>query len=39
MGTQYLLTRDLALKAEVEINTNPDFAKDIRTNIGVSYYF
>ena len=39
MGTQYLLTRDLALKAEVEINTNPDFDKDIRTNIGVSYYF
>ena len=39
MGAEYLLTRDLALKAGVEINTNPDFDKDIRTNLGVSYYF
>ncbi len=39
MGAEYLLTRDLVLKAGVEINTNPDFDKDIRTNLGVSYYF
>jgi len=39
MGIQYLLTRDLVLKAELEVNTNPDFDKDIRTNLGVSYYY
>ncbi|HXG30843.1 MAG TPA: hypothetical protein VNK81_04290 [Thermodesulfobacteriota bacterium] len=39
MGVQYLLTRNLVLKAELEVNTNPDFNKDIRTNLGVSYYY
>lgn len=39
MGSQYLLIRNLVLRAEVELNTNPDFEKDVRTNLGVSYYF
>lgn len=39
VGTNYLVLRDVALKAELEINTNPDFKRDVRTNLGVSYYF
>ncbi|MCH8028975.1 MAG: hypothetical protein IH874_03465 [Candidatus Dadabacteria bacterium] len=39
MGVQYLVIRGLVVRAEVEINTNPDFEKDVRTNLGVSYYF
>jgi hypothetical protein len=39
MGTEYLLIRDLVLKAELEINTNPIFEDDVRVNLGLSYYF
>lgn len=39
IGAEYLLIRNLALRAELEVNSNPDFDDDIRTNLGVSYYF
>ena len=39
MGTEYLLIKDLAFKAEVEINTNPIFEDDVRVNLGLNYYF
>lgn len=39
MGTQYLVIRNLLLKAELEINSNPDFKRDVRPNLAVSYYF
>ena len=38
-GGEYLLVRNLALKAGVEINSNPDFDSDVRTNLGLNYYF
>jgi hypothetical protein len=39
LGIQYLFMRNVLLKAEVEINDNPDFDKDMRGNIIVSYDF
>jgi hypothetical protein len=39
MGFEYLLIKDLILKADVELNTNPDFEKDARVDLGISYYF
>jgi hypothetical protein len=39
MGAEYLPIRDLVLKAEVEINTNPILEDDVRVNLGVSYHF
>jgi hypothetical protein len=38
-GTQYMVARNLAARAEVELNTNPDFRRDVRGNFGLSYYF
>ncbi len=38
-GTQYVVARNVALLAELELDTNPDFKRDVRGNIGVSYYF
>jgi hypothetical protein len=38
-GAQYMVVRNLAVRAEVELNTNPDFRRDVRGNFGVSYYF
>jgi hypothetical protein len=38
-GSQYLLTRNLLFKAEVEINANPDFKTDTRVNFVASYDF
>lgn len=38
-GTQYMVARNLAVRAEVELNTNPDFRRDVRGNFGISYYF
>lgn len=38
-GTQYLLVRNLSLLAEMEFNTNPDFAVDLRGNFGLTYAF
>ncbi len=39
MGFEYLLIKDLILKADVELNTNPDFNQDARVDLGLSYYF
>ncbi|HEX9667487.1 MAG TPA: hypothetical protein VGA95_13150 [Thermodesulfobacteriota bacterium] len=39
MGFEYLLVKNLTLKADVELNTNPDFNKDARVDLGLSYYF
>jgi hypothetical protein len=39
MGFEYLLVKNLILKADVELNTNPDFNKDARVDLGLSYYF
>ncbi len=36
---EYLVVRNLALKAGVEINSNPDFDIDVRTDLGLNYYF
>jgi hypothetical protein len=38
-GVQYIVVRNLAVRAEVELNTNPDFRRDVRGNFGVSWYF
>jgi len=38
-GLQYLLIRNLLLKAEVELNDNPDFQTDTRVNLVASYDF
>ena len=39
MGFEYLLVRNLVLRADLELNTNPDFNKDARVDLGLSYYF
>jgi hypothetical protein len=31
--------RNLALRTDLEINTNPDFDDDVRITLGLSYYF
>ncbi|MDA2919935.1 hypothetical protein MYX76_10650 [Desulfobacterota bacterium AH_259_B03_O07] len=38
-GMEYLLVKDLVLRTDVEINTNPDFERDVRVDLGLSYYF
>lgn len=38
-GVQYLLIRNLLLRSELEVNSNPDFKRDIRINLGINYYF
>lgn len=39
IGSEYLLFRNVALKTDLEINTNPDFDDDVRITLGLSYYF
>ncbi len=39
MGIEYLLIRDLVVRTGVEFNTNPDFEKDVRVDLGISYSF
>lgn len=39
LGSEYLLLRNLALRTDLEINTNPDFDDDVRFTVGLSYYF
>jgi hypothetical protein len=39
MGFEYLLVKNLTFKADLELNTNPDFNKDARVDLGLSYYF
>jgi hypothetical protein len=39
MGFEYLLIKNLVLKADVELNTNPDFNQDARVDLGISYNF
>jgi len=39
IGGEYLVLQDLAIKAGVEINSNPNFEGDLRTNLGLNYYF
>jgi opacity protein-like surface antigen len=38
-GVQYMLVRNLMVRGEVELNTNPDFRHDVRGNFGLSYSF
>ena len=39
LGNEYVLMKDLVLRTDVEFNTNPDFKKDIRVDLGLSYFF
>ena len=39
IGSEYLIMRNLALRTDLEINTNPDFDDDVRLTLGLSYYF
>lgn len=39
IGSEYLIQRNLALRTDLEINTNPDFDDDVRVTLGLSYYF
>jgi hypothetical protein len=39
IGSEYLIMRNLALRTDLEINTNPDFDDDVRVTLGLSYYF
>lgn len=39
IGSEYLIMRNLALRTDLEINTNPDFDDDVRITLGLSYYF
>ncbi len=39
IGNEYLLFRNLVLRTGLEFNTNPDYSKDIRVDLGLSYYF
>ncbi len=39
MGFEYLLIKNLVLRADVELNTNPDFNQDARVDLGLSYNF
>jgi len=34
-----VILKDLVLRTAVEFNTNPDFHRDIRVDLGLSYYF
>jgi hypothetical protein len=39
MGFEYLLIKNLVFKADLELNTNPDFNQDARVDLGLSYNF
>ena len=39
LGSDYLLMKDLVLRTALEFNTNPDFQKDFRVDLGLSYFF
>lgn len=39
VGNEYVIKKDLVLRTAVEFNTNPDFQKDIRVDLGLSYFF
>lgn len=39
IGSEYLIFRNLVMRTGLEFNTNPDFSKDIRVDLGLSYYF
>ena len=39
MGFEYLIIKNLVLRADVELNTNPDFNHDTRVDLGLSYNF
>jgi hypothetical protein len=39
IGNEYLVFRNLVLRTGLEFNTNPDFSKDVRVDLGLSYYF
>ncbi|MFI5323659.1 MAG: hypothetical protein ACHQ6U_09050 [Thermodesulfobacteriota bacterium] len=39
VGNEYMLTKDLVMRTAVEFNTNPDFPKDFRVDLGLSYFF
>jgi hypothetical protein len=39
LGNEYVLKKDLVLRTDIEFNTNPDFNKDVRVDLGLSYFF
>lgn len=39
LGSDYVLMKDLVLRTALEFNTNPDFHRDIRVDLGLSYFF
>lgn len=39
IGSEYMLMRNLVIRTDLEINTNPDFNDDVRATIGLSYNF
>ncbi len=39
IGSDYVLMKDLVLRTALEFNTNPDFHRDIRVDLGLSYFF
>ncbi len=39
VGSDYMILKDLVLRTALEFNTNPEFNKDIRVDLGLSYYF
>ena len=39
IGSEYMLMRNLVLRTDLEINTNPDFDNDVRATIGLNYNF
>jgi len=39
IGSEYVVFRNLVLRTDLEFNTNPDFNKDVRVDLALSYYF
>lgn len=39
VGSDYVLLKNLVLRTALEFNTNPDFHRDIRVDLGLSYFF
>ncbi|MGH7851605.1 MAG: hypothetical protein ACREOP_15035 [Thermodesulfobacteriota bacterium] len=39
VGSDYVLMKDLVLRTALEFNTNQDFHRDIRVDLGLSYFF
>jgi hypothetical protein len=39
IGSDYVLMKDLVLRTALEFNTNQDFHRDIRVDLGLSYFF